>query len=73
MRQTQIFALNDDLLPLFAEVECKGALRYSLSGRFLEPRIKTYSSGAEIPNLSVATHLSASSCARYLGSNHPSR
>lgn len=52
---TQFFALREDLLPIFAEVESRGPLRYARFGRYSEPRFSVYSSGAEIPNLSVAT------------------
>jgi hypothetical protein len=61
---TQFFALREDLLPIFAEVESRGPLRYARFDRYLEPRFSVYSSGTEIPNLSVAT--SGNGCASYL-------
>jgi hypothetical protein len=66
MGMTQFFALREDMLPLLAKIESKGPLHYALAGRFLEPRFESYSSGAEIPDLCIATNESASSCARYL-------
>lgn len=66
MSRTQFFAMREDLLPVFADVEEKVAIRYALAGRFLEPSFLTYSSGAEIPNLSLAIYGSAIACNFYL-------
>jgi hypothetical protein len=63
---TQFFALREDLLPVLAAIETKGPLRYALFGRYREPHFTTYSSGAQIPDLCVATCESAIGCAGYL-------
>lgn len=63
---TQFFALREDLLPILAGIESKTPLRYTLSGRYLEPRMKTYLTGSEIPNLCIAERESAINCAAYL-------
>ena len=66
MSEQQFFALRDDLLPILEAIESKEPIRYALMDRFLEPHYPTYSSGAEIPDLCIATHESAIACPMYL-------
>jgi hypothetical protein len=63
---TQFFALREDMLPVLAKIESNGPLGYALADRFLQPHYPTYSSGAEIPNLGIASAASAVGCDRYL-------
>ena len=57
MKQILFFALKEDLVPVLALLESKGALQYILTGNFLKRDFKqiVFTTGVQIPNLGKAT------------------
>lgn len=66
MAQRHFFAFPDDLLLVFARVEQKHELAYTLTGMFESPTFRSYSTGASLPALGAEAGPSSVNCATYL-------
>lgn len=73
MKQIYFFGLKEDLLPMLALVESKGALKYVRTGNFLGDQVNdsvvTFGAGAELPNLGKATADQWTGCDSFLVSD----
>ena len=66
MASRHFFATADDLLPIFADVERKHLVKYTLTGLFETSIVSTVDRGADIPTLRLRTPDSAVACPSYL-------
>ena len=66
MTQRHFFALPDDLLGVFEQVESKSAVSYLLAGMFETPHFEVFHAGAGLPTLRSPACRQSSECATYL-------
>lgn len=69
MGSLNIFAANDDWLPVFDSVEAAGALAYAAAGVSQVDRVSTFRRGADLPNRGRATARASVECAYYLATS----
>jgi hypothetical protein len=68
MGSLNVFAANQDWLPVFAAVEAAGSVAYASAGVLLVDRVTTFRRGADLPDLGRAAARASVECPYYLAS-----
>lgn len=72
MGSLNVFAANDDWLPVFESVEDAGALAYAAAGVLQVDRVTTFRRGADLPDRGRATARATVECPYYLATSSAS-
>lgn len=64
--QTMFFSTRQDLIPVIRQVEAKRPLKYVRTGLLYSPKLTTYNSALDMPNLGIASNESAINGDNYL-------